>query len=83
MKRSHWMISALLLCLAVPIAAAYAEGSPKQILEETPDKIKEGVEKVQQGFKQEKPERDANMKKTKQDIKDLNPFDKPKPETKK
>lgn len=73
MRFAQTLTALLILGLFTHLPLAIAEESPKEILQATPDKLKEGVEQLQYGFKKGATTHKADRAKMKQDIKTKNP----------
>jgi predicted Co/Zn/Cd cation transporter (cation efflux family) len=73
MRFAQTLIALLMLGLFTHLPLSMAEESPKEILQATPDKLKEGVDQIKHGFKKGTATRKADREKVKQDIKTKNP----------
>lgn len=73
MRFAHTLTALLILGLFTHLPLAIAEESPKEILQATPDKLKEGVDQIKYGFRQGATTRKADQAKVKQDLKTKNP----------
>lgn len=73
MRFAQTLTALLILGLFTHLPLAIAEENPKEILQATPDKLKEGVDQIKYGFQKGTANRKADRAKVKQEIKTMNP----------